>query len=83
MYWWGKRVVKVEGEGEGVVQPLEEESRTTAWLRMQDFKMAVTCEDKGLKDGGGERRRGLRAEGGGRLRFSGESEKEGLSRVRG
>ena len=28
--------------GGGVVQPLEEESRTTAWLRMQDFKMEAT-----------------------------------------
>ena len=36
--------------GGGVVQPLEEESRTMAWLRMQDFKMAVTCvKTKDLK----------------------------------
>lgn len=41
-------------------------------------------EDKRLKDGGRERGRGLPAEGGGRLRSSGESEKEeGLGRVRG
>ena len=43
MFQLGKRAVKAEGDGEGMVQPLEEErSRKTAWLGTKDLKMAVT-----------------------------------------